>query len=184
MRRMPVSRFIQAVAMALVSAAVSWGQQATPTTPGKDANGNPLRVATKTGHVSNYDEAKVTPYRLPDPLVLGAGTPVTDAKTWTSSRRPEIIRIYETEIFGKIPANTPRVTWTMRPPPSIVADSTREITVAAGTIGGAADAPVMNLTLYPPAGVRTRVPVILLLPFGGGRRATIAQPRVSCADPA
>ena len=26
---------------------------------GADANGNPLRLALKTGHVSNYDEAKV-----------------------------------------------------------------------------------------------------------------------------
>ena len=32
---------------------------------GSDANGNPLRRALKTGHVSNYDEAKVPPYTLP-----------------------------------------------------------------------------------------------------------------------
>ena len=37
--------------------------------PRTDANGNPLRRAP-TGHVSNYDEAKVTPCQLPDPLVL------------------------------------------------------------------------------------------------------------------
>jgi hypothetical protein len=36
---------------------------------GSDANGNPLRRALKTGHVSNYDESKVPPYTLPDPLV-------------------------------------------------------------------------------------------------------------------
>jgi hypothetical protein len=40
---------------------------ANQTNLGSDANGNPLRRALKTGHVSNYDEAKVAPYTLPDP---------------------------------------------------------------------------------------------------------------------
>ena len=31
----------------------------------RDANGNPIRNATRTGHVSNYDETKVSPYTLP-----------------------------------------------------------------------------------------------------------------------
>ncbi len=41
------------------------GGQAAPSSPGRstnlgsDSNGNPLRLALKTGHVSNYDEAKV-----------------------------------------------------------------------------------------------------------------------------
>src|SRR4051812_46632091 len=68
----------------------------TPTTPaasppaaaaGADANGNPVRRATKTGHLSNYDEAKVAPYTLPDPLVLSSGKRVTDAAAWRTLRR-------------------------------------------------------------------------------------------------
>jgi hypothetical protein len=34
---------------------------------------------------------------------------VTDAKTWFEKRRPEIVRPYETEIYGKVPGNAPRV---------------------------------------------------------------------------
>src|SRR5882672_2415677 len=78
-------------------------QQSTPTNLGADANGNPRRLALKTGHVSNYDESKMTPYALPDPLVLANGKPVRDARTWTKERRPELIRVYEAEIFGRIP---------------------------------------------------------------------------------
>ena len=44
-----------------------------------DAHGNAIRVATRTGHVSNYDEAKVGAYTLPDPLILANGQPVKDA---------------------------------------------------------------------------------------------------------
>ncbi len=70
--------------------------------PRQDANGNPLRRAP-TGHVSNYDESKVGNYTLPDPLVLNDGKPVRDADTWLKRRRPEILKAYETEIYGRIP---------------------------------------------------------------------------------
>src|SRR5882762_84377 len=51
----------------------------------------------------NYDEAKVGTYTLPDPLVMNDGKPVKDAKTWTLRRRPEIVRIFETQQFGVAP---------------------------------------------------------------------------------
>src|SRR5580692_9364632 len=55
-----------------------------------------VRVATKTGHVSNYDESKVKPYTLPDVLKLADGQPVRDAATWFNKRRPEILKLYQT----------------------------------------------------------------------------------------
>src|SRR5690349_15204710 len=82
-------------------------KQASPANPsnlGSDKNGNPLRKSKLTGHVSNYDEAKVGNYTLPDPLVLTNGRPVRDAATWTNIRRPEILKLYETEIYGHVPA--------------------------------------------------------------------------------
>jgi hypothetical protein len=153
-------------------------QQAVNTNLGKDANGNPLRLATKTGHVSNYDEAKVKPYTLPDPLVLADGTRVTDARTWTERRRPELIRVYEAEIFGRIPAKTPRVTWITTPIRGTFPEATADMTVMIGTIGGGAGAPTINLTLNTPAGAQKRMPVILLLQFGGAG-APVAEPPVA-----
>src|SRR4051812_27890798 len=74
----------------------------------KDAEGRTLRRAP-TGHVTNYYEDKVGPYTLPDPLVLADGTAVRDADTWFKRRRPEILKLYETEIFGRVPASAPKV---------------------------------------------------------------------------
>ena len=54
-------------------------QQGRKTNLGTDPNGNPIRLALKTGHVSNYDEAKVGKYTLPDPLVMSDGKPVRNA---------------------------------------------------------------------------------------------------------
>jgi hypothetical protein len=78
--------------------------------PRTDANGNPLRRAP-TGHISNYDESKVGAYTLPDPLVLQNGKPVRDAKTWSNKRRPEILKLYETEIYGRVPERAPKLTF-------------------------------------------------------------------------
>ena len=84
---------------------------ANQTNLGNDANGNPLRRALKTGHVSNYDESKVPPYTLPDPLVMASGTRVTSANMWKRQRRPELLRAYEAHIYGRVPANAPKITW-------------------------------------------------------------------------
>jgi len=125
----------------------------------------PIRSADKTGHVSNYDEAKVGAFTLPDPLTLANGKRVKDAATWTKQRRPELIRLYEQEIWGRIPANTPKVAWTASP-----VETANGVTVkrSAGTIGTGANAPTINLKVALPSAASKPVPVILLVQFGGG----------------
>ena len=82
-----------------------------PTNLGQDANGNPLRLARRTGHVSNYSEDKAPTYTLPDPLVLANGRKVTTAEMWVKERRPEILTFYRTGVYGTVPDNAPKVTW-------------------------------------------------------------------------
>jgi hypothetical protein len=63
-------------------------------------------------NAANYDESKANPYpQLPDPLLLANGKRVKNAKTWWSRRRPELVAIYDREIYGRVPANLPGVTW-------------------------------------------------------------------------
>jgi len=147
--------------------------QTTPATGrstnlGADPNGNPLRLALKTGHVSNYDETKVAPYTLPDPLIMSDGTPVKGVSTWQTRRRPEILRLYEAEIYGRVPAQAPRVTWLVTETDSQARDGTSVRKKIVGTVGDGTDAPKINLTLHTPVNARGPVPVILLVNFGGG----------------
>jgi hypothetical protein len=51
----------------------------------------------------NYNEALVKPYTLPDPLALPDGKKVSDPEKWYSTRRPEIVRLFEEHQFGKAP---------------------------------------------------------------------------------
>ena len=77
----------------------------------RDPQGNPVRLAKATGHVSNYSEDKVAPYTLPDPLVTSDKRPVTTAEMWVKQRRPEILKFFRDEVYGAVPANAPKVTW-------------------------------------------------------------------------
>ena len=157
--------------------------QAPTTDLGSDANGNPRRLAIKTGHISNYDETKIPPYTLPDPLVLANGTPVKDADTWRRQRRPEIMRAYETEIFGRVPANVPKVTWRVTATEPAAREGTVSIKRVTGTVGDGASAPRIPLTLYTPAKAKGRVPIILLVNFGGGGAQVPAAPVPSGEPP-
>ena len=50
----------------------------------------------------NYDESKIPPYSLPDPLVFNNGLKVVSKADW-QNRRVEIYRMFSTEVYGIIP---------------------------------------------------------------------------------
>ncbi|MGI6455813.1 MAG: alpha/beta hydrolase family protein [bacterium] len=52
---------------------------------------------------TNYDESKVPQYELPDPLTMSDGTKVTTAEQWKNQRRPELLKLFETHVYGKTP---------------------------------------------------------------------------------
>ena len=52
----------------------------------------------------NYDESKIPPYTLLDPLRLADGHTITTPQQWFTQRRPEILRLFEQNIFGVTPA--------------------------------------------------------------------------------
>src|SRR5215813_2908202 len=52
---------------------------------------------------ANYDESKVGQYPPLDPLTTADGRKVTTPDLWTQVRRPELLRLFETEFYGKVP---------------------------------------------------------------------------------
>ena len=120
---------------------------------------------------ANYDEAVANPYpNLPDVLTLKNGAKVTTAAMWTA-RRQEIVEEFDREVYGRVPANTPKVTWTV----------TRTVEATVGgraVVGKALTGHVDNsaypaidvdiqMTLVTPKDARGPVPVMMM--FGGGR---------------
>ncbi len=71
-----------------------------------------LRPGANPNNQSIFDEATANPYAdsMPDVLTMKDGTKVTRAAQWPK-RRAEISEDFEREIYGRIPANVPKVTW-------------------------------------------------------------------------
>jgi hypothetical protein len=150
----------------LIGLAPAWLlAQAPPPLPAQDAQGRYQRRA-ETGHVTNYREDAVPPYVLPDPLVLHDGQPVTDAATWFGRRRPELLRDYEREIFGRVPATAPTVRFEVaEEAPALDGRAVRSRIVAR--FGQAPREVAVNFVLYTPVRAAGPVPVVLHLSFGG-----------------
>jgi hypothetical protein len=59
-----------------------------------------------------YDEDKVPAFILPDPLITLDGKKVTDVNTWNQKRRPEILKLFETNVYGRTMIGRPDdMTW-------------------------------------------------------------------------
>jgi hypothetical protein len=151
----------------------------------RDPGDNPVRLARATGHVSNYDEAKVPPYTLPDPLIMADGTRVTTAEQWFQKRRPEILKLYRNEIYGRIPGNAPRVAWEVTETDTAAREGKAVMRRVVGRMGDQPDGPRMNLTVYLPTEVPAPVPMLLSITFGfGAGRPGVAADKKGSPGPA
>lgn len=116
--------------------------------------------------VPNYDESRVPDYTLPDPLRTAAGAPISDAATWNSVRRPEILRLFEQQVYGRAPQPVP-----IR---DVVVSSTAEAVNGKATrrevdvyFGTEPQAPSMRLLIYTPNSADRPVAAFMGLNFSG-----------------
>ncbi|MCJ7449013.1 MAG: acetylxylan esterase [Bacteroidales bacterium] len=121
-------------------------------------------------NAANTDESKATQYTsLPDPLILNNGKRVTSARVWWKKRHPEIVELFDREVYGRVPANVPGVTWEVL---SVTSDTVGKIPVIMKKLSGHVDNSAypsikvnIDLTLATPAGAIGPVPVIMEFGF-------------------
>jgi hypothetical protein len=137
-----------------------------------------LSAADQTSPAAaQYDEAKVPKYTLPDPLTLQSGEKVKDASTWTARRRPEILALYQDEVFGHSPAAPAKLDYEV-------------VSVDQKALGGTAVRKIVRLSLagkqvsmllYLPAGAKNASPVFVALGFNGNHTVAV-DPGVPLAE--
>lgn len=129
-----------------------------------------LILASFFGSVSaqpaNYDESKVPAYTLPELLKTSSGKTVKSVRDWERKRRPEILRLFEEEVYGQTPETRLPVSYHVK-------------SVEKAALGGKAtrkeirvqfpDNKFMDLLLYLPNDAVGRVPVFLGLNFLGNQ---------------
>src|SRR2546423_1161323 len=127
----------------------------------------------------NYDESKAGSYTLPDPLTCADGTKVTDAQTWREKRRPELMELFRTQMYGRSPGRPAEMKFqvTSTDAHALNDKATRkEITISF--TGDEKDSPQIHLLLYVPneaIAAHQPVPAFLGITFDGNHSV--------CADP-
>jgi hypothetical protein len=124
-----------------------------------------LGLAQQPG--ANYDEAKVPNYTLPDPLVLQSGAPVRNAETWIKKRRPEILELFRSQVYGLSPGRPAGMTFELASvdKQALAGKAIRKEVLVRFSKDPAG--PVVNLLLYLPAAAKNPVPVFLGWNFTG-----------------
>ncbi|WP_031220119.1 alpha/beta hydrolase family protein [Asticcacaulis benevestitus] len=116
---------------------------------------------------ANYDEAKANPYPdWPDILKRDNGQPVTTPDQWWQQRRPEIVAAFEREVYGRVPAHVPAVTWRIK---ASEAETLEGLAIVATHLTGHADnsaAPDItadiDAMLIMPAASKTPAPMLIM----------------------
>ncbi len=128
---------------------------------------------------ANEDESLANPCPiLPDALQTKKGQKVSTPELWWKQRRPEIVEDFETEMYGRIPANTPKVTWTAKVTDYEFVGRTPVIArQMVGKVDNSAYPLInvnINMVLVLPLNVKGPVPVLIM--FGFSSLPAPAQP--------
>ncbi|MGD0649376.1 MAG: acetylxylan esterase, partial [Acidobacteriaceae bacterium] len=126
---------------------------------------------------------------LPDPLLLNNGQQVTTGKVWWTRRRPEIVEMFDREIYGRVPANLPKVNWEVV---STTAEKNGAVPVVTKKLLGHVDNSIdpaikveIDLTLTTPADAIGPVPVIMEFAYSREFMAAMARrfPQAAAGGP-
>ena len=126
----------------------------------------------KAPNAANYDESKANPFPdLSDPLTLNDGQKVTTAETWWEKRRPELVELLSKYVYGRVPSELPKVTWTVTAvdremigfTPVVVKDLVGHVDNSSYP---AIDVKI-HMTLVTPANAKEPVPVLMMFGRAG-----------------
>ncbi|MCU1259676.1 MAG: putative acetyl xylan esterase, partial [Bryobacterales bacterium] len=127
----------------------------------------PLTLFAQAHPEYNYDESKVAPYTLPDPLILQNGKPVRDAATWNRQRRPELLRLFEEHVYGRTPRKHLSTSVELLAPDAPALDGAATRRQVRIYFSQDKSGPKMDLLIYIPAGAKKPVSAFLGPNFSG-----------------
>ncbi len=128
----------------------------------------------------NYDESKIGPIKLPDPLVSISGTSITSGEDWQTLRRPEVLELFREHVYGRTPDIPGQVKFETTST-TLALDGLATRTQVRITLDSLPEWQGIDLVLYTPARATGPVPVVLGLNFYGNHAIT-DEPDVPLSD--
>ncbi len=130
---------------------------------------------------ANYDEALANPCpELPDALTANNGSAVKTAEDWWQHRRPELVAMFEQEMYGRVPVDAPNVSWRVSVTDyEFIARTPAIVKRLVGTADNSAYPLIevnINMMLVVPANAKGPVPVLMMFGFAPPSFPAPAQP--------
>jgi dienelactone hydrolase len=115
--------------------------------------------------VSGVGGAEASPAEgLPDPLVTSAGKRVDSARMWTEQRRPELLELFRTHVYGRAPVKRPaNMQFKVESVTPGMMDGQATRKQIAITFEGPGGSQTMRLLLFVPTKAVKPAPVLLLI---------------------
>ena len=146
------SMFGTVLALGLATSAQEHGWQANPEIVRKVSSQQPK---------FNFEEARVPPYELPDPLKVGAAT-IRTAEEW-KRQRADILELFREHVYGRSPGRPEQLRFEVVEENPRALDGAATLKRVAVLSGHAGRAHRFELTMFLPNARRERAAIFLLL---------------------
>lgn len=120
-----------------------------------------------TSQAQNYDEAKVPSYTLPDPLLSLDGKRVNTRKQWETNRRPEVLRLFEDNVYGQISKDYSAIKFTLTNENKVAMGGKAHLKEVQIEITHRQKSIKINLIVFTPNQVRGPSPAFVLINHRG-----------------
>lgn len=124
-------------------------------------------LITLNSFSQNYDESKVGEYRLPELLVSQEGKIVGTPTQWENIRRPEIIKLFENNVYGQVPKEFDDIQFKVVNKDENAMNGKATLKEVAITVSQSNRSITMNLVMFTPNKVNEPVPMFLVINHRG-----------------
>jgi hypothetical protein len=112
---------------------------------------------------ANYDESKVPDYTLPDVLKTSADKEVKDKTAWEKVRRPEILKLFEDNIYGQMPKSYGSITYSVTNENATAMNGKAKLKEVLIEVLNNNKSVKITLVLFVPNSIKKPVPAFLLI---------------------
>ena len=128
-----------------------------------------LTIVMVNVQAQNYDESKVPEYTLPDVLKTTTNIEVSRKMTWKKARRPEILKLFEDNIYGQMPKSYNNIKYSVINENATAMNGKARLKEILIEVFNNNKSVKINLVLFVPNNARKPVPAFLLINIGSSR---------------
>lgn len=121
------------------------------------------KVSAQDHNAANYDESKVPRYTLPDLLKTSTNAVVKDKVTWEKVRRPEILKLFEDNIYGQMPKTYNSIKYSVTKEDRSAMNGKSTLKQVLIEVSNNTKSVQIHLTLFVPNNAKKPVPAFVLI---------------------